>query len=284
MLKESLVLSMFYRSMHMLVDRENTLDRKIDIEFLHPDKFKFRLFKCLRSNGITRNEIDSHYINRHFKEDKEIKGDFFDTIYSTYCLLNQAELQKQTLKDFLNEGYIDVDFFNEIKAIKELVSDGRQMRLDKVTYHFTTPHNESRKVVFTSKYMRHHLLKKFEEIHTETSKNQKDDKEVKINSISDFRKSSALQKKVIATFLLEFLKTTKSHQNKPGTNFSNDQLVLIGRLMVIFNVYKTELAFSQDELLVQQYRSNNRPHKRTPYEKYLQQNVKTLISKSGRNE
>ncbi len=284
MLKKNLVLSMYHRSMHMLIDRENTLDRKIDIELLHPNSFKFRLFKCLRSNGIRKDEINNYHFNHWFKESSEINGDFFDIIYSTYCLLNQAELQKKTMNEFLSKGYLDVDFFHEIKAIKELAYDGRQMKLDKVTYHFTTPQNESKKVVFTSKYMRHDLLKKFEEIHAETSKNQENEKEVKINRVGDYRKLSALKKKVITTCLLDFLKTTKDYQNKPGTNFSNDQLVLIGKLMVIFNVFKTDLAFSRDELLVQQYRSNKRPHKRTPYEKYLQQNVKTLISKSGKNE
>lgn len=247
-------------------------NRKIELQVLSPFVFKFKLFKILLEEKIQIRSINEKH--RQFLSEIGADNDsnFIKVLQLQYYYYKDLEIGKFNSKN--DDNFFSQEFINSRKELDKLKSIFTQpgVKLNKVTFQFII-NNRNENLLIKSEIAKKKLLGELIEwtkIQVKAKESEKNDLGNFISSTQGYVSNLSLSKKIIAYLLLSMLQNCTQYVAKEGSTYSNKQLIIIGKIFLIFQILDSEEKY-KEKLTSTDY-SN--------YNQYLKQNIKDILSKN----
>jgi len=244
--------------------------KSISFRLLSPEKLKFRLFRTFIKEDINIRSLNEQYLTL-ISESGGIPKNFFESIYDDYYTLKELQIGKinsQLTDNFFDNQskYSDV----EIEQLKEL-SQIPNIELDKITFHFIKNKVHSQNILIKSPLAKKRLFQELLDwiyIQSKAKNEIREELGFPITKPKDYVHHISILKKIIARRIWSMLEGCTDIVSQKNKRYSNEQLLIIGKVFVLFEILDTEVTF-QENLSSTTY---------SKYNQYLKQNIKDIIS------
>jgi hypothetical protein len=244
--------------------------KPFEFRVLSPSEIKFRIFRLLLEENIKIRGINNKYAILFPKPGKN-KSNFFKDLISDYYNLRDLQIGKfnseNTDNIFDHQSRFSQEEINEIFEILRQPD----IKLNKITFQFIKSDNTSHNLLIKSPITKKRLLKELMNwlsIQISTQARTGNGFKNPITKPKDYVSYISSYKKMIANRILYMLEGCTHIVAQEGKKYSNKQLIIIGKIFVLFEILDTEKKF----------RSNISTTNYSSYDQYLRQNLKDIIT------